>query len=157
MHSRYCRAVIFAFCLAGQTGNVIAAGIETRAITFAAGTSSASIKDGIKGDKTIDYLLRAHAGQAMHVKLTTRHKATYFNVLPPGSNDEAIFIGHVNGNEWRGALPADGEYRVRVYMMRSAARRNEFAAYTLNVGITGGAGSAQALDKTNQMLEKQPK
>lgn len=143
MHSRYCRAVIFAFCLAGQTGNVIAAGIETRAITFAAGASSASIKDGIKGDKTIDYLLRARAGQEMHVKLETRHKATFFNVLPPGSNDEAIFIGQINGNEWRGALPADGEYRVRVYMMRSAARRNETANYTLAVGITGASKTAE--------------
>lgn len=140
MHFRQWRAVIFMGCLAVQTGSAVAADIETRNVTFAAGTSTSSIKDGIKGDQTVDYLLRARTGQEMHVKLTTRHKATYFNVLPPGSNDEAIFIGQINGNEWRGTLPADGEYRVRVYMMRSAARRNESAAYTLSIGISGESG-----------------
>lgn len=36
-----------------------------------------------------------------------------------------------------GTLPVDGDYTVRVYLMRSAARRNETAEYTLTVGITG--------------------
>ena len=34
---------------------------------------------------------------------------------------------------------------IRVYLMRSAARRNETADYTLTVGITGGAAAAPAL------------
>jgi hypothetical protein len=36
----------------------------------------------------------------------------------------------------------DGDYTVRVYLMRSAARRNEKANYTLEVGITGDAMGA---------------
>jgi hypothetical protein len=75
----------------------------------------------------------------MSVKLATSKGANYFNVLPPGSNDVAIFISQNEGNEWTGTLPADGEYKVRVYLMRSAARRNETANYTLTVGITGAA------------------
>jgi hypothetical protein len=114
-------------------------GIQTKPVQFAKGKSSATIKGTIKGDQTIDYTLRAKAGQTMNVKLATKHGANYFNVLPPGSNDVAIFIGQNEGNEWTGALPADGEYKVRVYLMRSAARRNETANYTLTVGITGTA------------------
>ena len=54
----------------------------------------------------------------------------------------AIFVGSTGGNEWTGPLPADGEYTIRVYLMRSAARRNESASYTLTVGITGSAAAA---------------
>jgi hypothetical protein len=82
----------------------------------------------------------------MTVKLATKHSANYFNVLPPGSNDVAIFIGSSSGNEWIGTLPADGEYKLRVYLMRSAARRNETAHYTLTVGITGAAHAARPVD-----------
>jgi hypothetical protein len=81
----------------------------------------------------------------MSVKLTTRNTANYFNVLPPGSNDVAIFVGSTGGNEWTGQLAADGEYTIRVYLTRSAARRNESASYTLSVGITGGATASHAL------------
>ena len=116
-----------------------AEGIKTQPVQFAKGKSSAAIKGSIKGDQTIDYSLRAKAGQTMSVRLATKHGANYFNVLPPGSMDEAIFVGSSGGNEWTGALAADGEYKLRVYLMRSAARRNEVANYTLTVGITGTA------------------
>jgi hypothetical protein len=77
----------------------------------------------------------------MSVTLKTSNPSNYFNVLPPGSNDVAVFVGSSGGSEWTGSLAADGEYTIRVYLMRSAARRNEHAAYTLTVGITGGAAS----------------
>ncbi len=121
-----------------------ATGIQTQPVQFAKSQSSATIKGAIKGDETIDYTLRAQAGQTMNVKLATSKSANYFNVLPPGSNDEALFVGSSGGNAWSGPLPADGEYKVRVYLMRSAARRNEAANYTLTVGITGAPHAAGA-------------
>jgi hypothetical protein len=90
----------------------------------------------------VDYVLGARAGQKMNVSLATNNGANYFNVLPPDSNDEALFVGSSDGNKWTGALPTDGEYKVRVYLMRSAARRNETANYTLTVGITGAPKAA---------------
>ena len=39
----------------------------------------------IKGEKTIDYTVRASAGQTMTVSLKTSNASNYFNVLPPGS------------------------------------------------------------------------
>ena len=120
-------------------------GIESRPLQFSKGASSATVKGSLKGDKTIDYKLRARAGQTMSVTLKTSNGANYFNVLPPGSTGEAIFVGSTSGNEWTGALPSDGEYTVRVYLMRSAARRNETADYTLSVGITGSAPTSAAL------------
>jgi hypothetical protein len=125
-------------------GPVAAAGIESRPLQFAKGASSATVKGTLKGDHTIDYKLRARAGQTMTVSLKGSNPATYFNVLPPGSNDVAIYNSSMEGNDWKGALPSDGEYKVRVYLMRSAARRDEASNYTLTVGITGSPSAAAA-------------
>lgn len=119
------------------------ADIHTAPVQFKKGASSTTIQGKIKGDQTIDYTLRAKAGQTMSVTLKTGNGANYVNVLPPGSNDVAIFVGSTGGNEWTGSLPADGEYKLRVYLMRSAARRNETATYTLTVGITGSPNVAE--------------
>ncbi len=118
--------------------------IQSRPLRFAKGASSATAQGTLEGDRIIDYRLRARAGQTMSVTLKTSNGANYFNVLPPGSRDVAIFVGSTGGNEWTGTLEADGEYTVRLYLMRSAARRHETADYTLTVGITGG-GAAAAL------------
>jgi len=126
-----------AFGLAGSGVAVGASTIEARPVKFAKGATSATIKGSIRGDKTIDYKLGARAGQTMSVTLKASNAANYFNVLPPGSKDVAVFVGSTGGNEWTGKLEADGEYTVRVYLMRSAARRNEASSYTLTVGITG--------------------
>ena len=124
-------------CALVAAGPIAAAadGIVSKPLQFAKGTSSATVKGSIKGGQTVDYKLRAKASQTMSVALKTSNASNYFNVLPPGSKDVAIFIGSSEGNEWTGALPADGEYTIRLYLMRNAARRNETANYTLTVGI----------------------
>jgi len=125
---------------------VAAQPIKVQRISFAAGTASATVKGSITGDETVDYQVGARAGQTMSVTLKTSNASNYFNVLPPGS-EEAVFIGSTSGNEWAGSLAAGGDYTVRVYLMRNAARRNEKANYTLTVGITSGpAGAAPRSD-----------
>lgn len=121
------------------------AGIETRPVQFKKGASVATIKGTLKGDQTIDYSVQGKAGQTMHVRFKAGNASAYFNVLPPGSTGEAIFIGSTSGNEWTGTLSADGEYRIRTYLMRSAARRNERSAFTLTVGVGASAAAAGAL------------
>jgi hypothetical protein len=51
--------------------------------------------------------------------------------------DNALFIGSSAGNSFRGLLPSDGDVRVRVYLMRPAARRDESSSYSLRFGIDG--------------------
>ncbi len=140
--------LVLAPCLLLFAGHGAAAsdGIEKRSVQFAKGASSATVKGTIKGDKTIDYALRARAGQAMTVRLEASNASNYFNVLPPGSTGEAIFIGSTEGNEFKGALPADGEYRIRVFLMRNSARRGESSTFTLKVGVAGEARPAPAAD-----------
>jgi len=139
-------ALLAAFVALGSAR--AADGIESRPIKFAKNTSAGTVKGTLRGRQTIDYKLRAKAGQTMTVTLKSNSAALAFNVLPPGSKDVAI-TDAISRQSWSGALPADGEYTVRTYLERAAARRGEKAGYSLTVGIGGaaaasGAGSADA-------------
>lgn len=141
--TRFAFAVVF--LLLSMSGSHVFAKdeIRTERVQFKKGTSGATIKGRIQGYEAVDYLLSAKAGQTMSVTLKSNNGANYFNVLPPGS-EAAIAMGATLGNTWTGTLPADGNYRIRIYLMRSAARRNETANYTLSVGITGRADAKVA-------------
>ena len=114
------------------------AGIRQEKVAFTKGAASAVIKGQIKGDTTVDYIVSAAAGQTLSVKLQKTNSQNYFNVLPPGSTGSAMFVGD-SGENYSGTLPTDGDYAVRVYLMRPAARRGESSSYTLTVGVTGKA------------------
>ncbi|WP_170462391.1 SH3 domain-containing protein [Ruegeria arenilitoris] len=108
--------------------------IREERIQFAAGTTGTTFQGRIEGSEIIDYLLSASAGQQMQVTFTPDNPSAYFNLLP-GSDPTALFNGSVEGNVYDGTLPASGEYRLRVYLMRSAARRNEAANYSMHISI----------------------
>jgi hypothetical protein len=139
------RAPLFLAALIAFATSTAFAGddIRTERVQFKPGTSSATIKGKIKGYETVDYVLEASKGQQMNVSMATNNGANYFNILAPGENDVAMFIGSTSGKQFEGTLPKSGDYKIRVYMMRSAARRNEVANYRLEMIITGAA------EKTN--------
>jgi len=106
-------------------------------VQFAPGSNGVTIKDTISGYQSINYRLSARTGQSMTIALNSSNAANYFNIFAPAKapGGEAMFIGSVNGSQYSGTLPLDGVYTVQVYMMRSAARRNEKANYTLDIRI----------------------
>jgi heat shock protein HslJ len=106
-------------------------------VKFDKGRRSTVIRDRIVGRQTIDYQLLAGAGQRMTVRLKGRNGANYFNLLPPDSPDAAMTIGEQVDNHYDGVLPDDGLYTIRVFLMRSAGRRNEAGDFTLSIGING--------------------
>lgn len=112
--------------------------IPSSRVQFPKGSTGTSIQGQLKGpDKDAhDHVLRAKAGQRMTVSMSTASTSTYFNVLPPGSSGEALFAGErMGGSSWTGELPADGEYTVRVYLNRAAARQGRSASYTLKISV----------------------
>jgi hypothetical protein len=123
--------------LACATPTLASADIRQERVHFQAGTSQATLKGHLRGDSDVDYLLGAKAGQRMTVEMHSDNPQNYFNVLPPGG-DQALFVGSSSGNRFDGTLPDSGDYRVRVYLMRPAARRGEQAHYSLKVHIGGG-------------------
>jgi len=112
-------------------------------VQFAKGKSGATIKGSLTGDQTVDYTLRAAAGQTMTVKLSGGASVN-FNVLPPGSTGEALFIGSRDGTRSTTTLPASGECTIRVYQMGHAKSSGQRSYFTLDVAIASGAPKAAA-------------
>ena len=108
-------------------------------VTFSKGATSTTIKGQLTGRADVDYLVRGAAGQTLTISLQRPNPSNSFNVISPGNRDAAMFVGD-SADHFTARLPADGDYRIRVYLNRAAARRpNASAAYTLTVGITGQA------------------
>jgi hypothetical protein len=118
--------------------------IRTERVHFKKGASSAVVESSIKGYATVDYVLGAKKGQYMNVSMATDNGANYFNIMAPGEKDVAFFVGSTSGNQYEGVPPASEDYKIRVYMMRSAARRNEVAKYRLEMIITNAEATSAA-------------
>jgi hypothetical protein len=111
-------------------------------VVFPPGRHTVTLTGAIKGDADHGYLVAARAGQMLTVDFKPTNASAYVNVLAPGSSGEALFIGSSGGNHFAAPVPADGAYRVLVYLMRNAARRNEVARYTLRVDLRDASATA---------------
>ncbi|MCA0938461.1 SH3 domain-containing protein [Salipiger pacificus] len=126
--------------MAALAGPVAAQDTRSVEVRFAPGTTGATYSGEISGYAAVDYYLQAGAGQAMQVELQTSNLSNYFNVWAPGA-DAAMFTGASSGDRFSGQLPVNGRYRIQVFLMRNAARREETARYSLDISITDGAGA----------------
>lgn len=101
-------------------------------VQFAKGASSKIIKGSIRGEQSRLLLVRLTAGQTLRVTLASSNASANFNVTAPGAA-EALFIGSISGSAFAGAVPMSGDYRIDLFLMRAAARRNETANFTLTI------------------------
>ena len=92
------------------------------------------VQGSISGHEVADYQVTGERSQILSVDLRTSNLANHFNILPLGS-DEALFVGSTQGTVADVRLPESGAFRVRVYLMRSAARRGETADYSLGISL----------------------
>lgn len=141
------RGALVALCFATSFGSGLASAdaVLKERITFAKGTSSATLSGTVKGRDSMEYMLGAASGQHMRAKLTSPSNSIYFNVFAPGKlpgKDEALFIGDTGGDTFDGVLPASGDYMIQVYLYRNAARAGERATFTLDVAVDAQAGSS---------------
>jgi hypothetical protein len=120
--------------------------IREERVRFARGATGATLEGAIRGYETVDYVLGAGAGQYMNVSMATDNPSNYFNIRAPGETNVAMFVGSTSGNQYEGTLPSTGDYRVRVYLMRNAARRDETANYRLEMVISDEGEAMSAGD-----------
>lgn len=131
-------------CLLASALLVGSAEAASKQIQFAKGKSSASVSGKIKGNEDIDYVISAAAGQTLTVDFKASKGAAYFNVLPPGSTGEALFVGSNEGDHFKAELPGDGDYTIRVYLMGGAKDSDKPVNYTLKVSIPASGKSSAA-------------
>jgi hypothetical protein len=127
-------AVLLAAALAATLAVSATAANREERVRFARGASSAELRGEVHGYDYVDYLVGARAGQRLSISLTRASGNAFFLVRAPGSEDN-LFDGASAGDRFETALPATGDYRVRVMMMRAFARRNERSAYRLRIAI----------------------
>lgn len=115
-------------------------------VQFARGESGAVSRGTVSGSDYVDYRVRARAGQPITVRLRSDNEGAFFNLLQAG-REQALFVGSSSGRYLAGTLPADSIYSIRVYLVRSAARRNEKASFALEVSV-GAAATAPRVHRS---------
>lgn len=124
--------VLLAAAPAGAQAPMLEA-TRTVPVRFARGADSATMQGRISGYDTVDYVLGARRGQRLTASLRTSNSFAYFTVLPPG--DPVAPEGGATTKTYSGVLATGGDWRVRVYLMRNAARRGERADYVLTTTV----------------------
>lgn len=108
-------------------------------VTFAPGNFGTMVSDEVTGNDYDDFTLGAAAGQEMFVELTVAETdgngTIYFNILPPGSTGEAIYIGSIDGNTMTVDLPEDGVYTIRVYLMGNDEDTGKTVSYNMDLSV----------------------
>ena len=108
-------------------------------VQFAPGNFGTMVSGTIIGDEYIDYRLGAKAGQEMFVELTVTDSngngIVYFNILPPGSDGEAIYNGSTLGNTTTVDLPEDGTYSIRVYQVGNDRDTGKTSGFNIDLSI----------------------
>jgi hypothetical protein len=120
--------------------------LRAQRVHFAPGSTGVVIAGSIEGQESVDYLLGARAGQTLEVSMDSDNSSAYFNVIPPDAENVAVYSGTTGPglNHYQGELDLDGEWKIRVYLYRAAARRGETADYRLDIDITGEPDSSVA-------------
>jgi hypothetical protein len=136
------------FVVARQQASAQSSDMREMRVQFPRGATRTTIEDRITGYEIVDYKLGASAGQGMTATLETDDLGNYFNVMAPGEADVAFFIGSRDGNRFEGELPETGDYTIRVYLMRSAARHDETAGYRLEVAIAAAGDEPSEVDRS---------
>lgn len=110
-------------------------------LVLAPGTVATLVKGAIKG-------------QVLHVLFKPSNSACYFNAYAPANAESAVHIGSRDGHKF-GASPAQaGLWRFDIYLMRSAARRQERCRFALSVELTGKPGGA-SVGVSDKMMRDQ--
>jgi hypothetical protein len=104
-------------------------------VRFKKGTTLGSYNGSITGARYIDYVMKASGGQTLRVVLTKRSGApAVFNVLPYGS-DVAIADDARQSTSWKGVLPSNGTYVVRVYLEKGDRQNGRSSSFKIGFSI----------------------
>ena len=127
-------------CLAAFAPMEAARAQRSSQVQFKPGNYGTMVSGTVTGREYIDYKLTANQGQKLFAELAVRNTngngTAYFNILPPGSTGEAIYIGHMNdAKSTTVTLPTSGTYTIRVYLMGNDKDAGKTVGFNLDLSI----------------------
>ena len=125
-------------CAAVGLGVALLAGawaVPSERVLFKNGSPTAKVRGRLFGPDrgNRDYIVPGKAGEILSVELMTDYPQVYYSVLPPADAKPLINTSITGPREWSGALPLDGDYRVRVFLSRRAAREGVIAPFKMRL------------------------
>lgn len=103
-------------------------------LVLQSGHPAARLEDSIEAFEAVAYVVPLQAGQTLQVVLASSNIAQVFDVHAPDAA-KPVFSGGDAGNATRLRAKVAGEYVIRAYLLRFAARDGQSARYTLEVKI----------------------
>ena len=131
LNARSISVVVFLFFLI-QVGPTAALQKDPQRVRFAPGKSAATIHGHIAGFDAQDYVVAARSGQQMDIRVKASNPETYFVLY--SINGKATDMNETDHYSLQ--TTESGDYVIRVFMMRAAARRKGAASdYALTISI----------------------
>lgn len=84
--------------------------------------------------EAVAYLVPLRQGESVQVVLASNNAANCFDIHAPGIN-KPIYVGSESGNQHRLVATRPGDYIIRVFLLRFAARDGQSADYTLQLQV----------------------
>jgi hypothetical protein len=105
-------------------------GSSTQRISFAPGTSAATVGGKVQGAQSRDYLVNARAGQTLNLSTVGTSPFLQLQVFAP--NGSTLYTGSRN---WSSVLRQSGDYRVRARLVPEEQQPGVAAEYSLTVSV----------------------
>jgi len=119
-------------------------GQSSKSIFFPKNKNSTTVTGTVKGSQYIDYRLNVQKGQTLSSSINSKNTSVFFNILPPGSKDVAIYNSSTESNKYSGVAEKSGLYSIRIYLMGAAKSENKSVNFGLTVGLVKPAVSTDA-------------
>lgn len=103
-------------------------------LALQAGYEATRIEDSIESFEAVSYVVRMRAGQTLQVTLASSNLANVFDIHAPDV-PKPVFTGGESGNAARLQAKVAGDFVIRAYLLRFAARDGQSARYTLEVKL----------------------
>lgn len=92
-------------------------------------------EDSISDFEVVSYVIPLQEGQTLQAVLASSNAANHFDIHAPGEA-KPFYIGAESGNSHRLQVKASGNYTVRVFLLRFAAKDGQDARYALELTVS---------------------
>jgi uncharacterized protein len=117
-------------------------------MNFAPGQESLAFGGSILGATTKRYSFDARAGQEIEIRVTSAHRSVQFDVFAPDGSRLHRGSAAPEPGRFAGTAPGAGAYAIAVFFSPEAARRNESAAFMLDLALRGEGGAARPRNRS---------